>query len=429
VSVRGRLVAVVVAAAGAVLLVLAGAVTVASGALLDGVDAQLALAADLVGVPPDPTRAPGGVSVQLVDPGGRIVAGTAAGSGGEELVRDADLRLAPGESSVRTQEVGGAALRVLTRGAGQGVVQVATPVDALLAARAELRRRLAAVAAVAVLAALLAGRFTAQRVVVAPLRRVSAQAEAIARSDDPAGRVDPLGGDDELDRLVRGYNRLLGRLRTSREAQRRLLADASHELRTPLAAVRANVELLTGPDRLAPDDVEEVRRLLAGELEELERLVDDLIDLGRAGARPLQRRPVRLDLLARAVTERARARHPTVAFSLDLSPRTVSGDADRLEHALANLLGNAVKHGLGTPVEVTVDAAGLAVRDHGPGIAPEDLVRVFDRFWRAEQARGRPGSGLGLAIVRQIAREHDGRVVVDLPPGGGARFQLRLPEA
>jgi len=190
--------------------------------------------------------------------------------------------------------------------------------------------------------------------------------------------------------VIRGFNRVLGRLATSRESQRRLVADASHELRTPLTAVRANVELLTGPDRLDLDDfddLDDIRARVTAELTELGRLVDDLIDLGRVGERPHPAEPIRLDLLAEGVVDRFRARRPEIAFTLDAVPATVDADPDRVEHALTNLVANAVKHGSGTPIAVCVEPGGIVVRDHGPGVAPENRGRVFDRFWRGHQAR------------------------------------------
>jgi two-component system sensor histidine kinase MprB len=139
---------------------------------------------------------------------------------------------------------------------------------------------------------------------------------------------------------------------------------------------------------------------------------------------------VRLDHLVAEALERARLHAPDVAFNVSLQPVVVEGAPDRLARAIANLLDNAAKHTRpGTQVDVSVDATGLTVRDHGDGIAPEDLPSIFDRFYRGAAARGRAGSGLGLAIVRQVAQTHRGRVSADNAPDGGAVFRLELPAA
>ena len=115
-------------------------------------------------------------------------------------------------------------------------------------------------------------------------------------------------------------------------------------------------------------------------------------------------------------------------FTTDLTPSVVRGAGNRIERAVSNLLDNAGKWSPpGGRVEVTVRDGAVAVRDHGPGIAPEDVPLVFDRFWRAEGARGTPGSGLGLAIVRQIADQHDATIAVETPADGGTRMRLRFP--
>jgi two-component system sensor histidine kinase MprB len=211
-------------------------------------------------------------------------------------------------------------------------------------------------------------------------------------------------------------------------AQRQLVADASHELRTPVTSVRTNAEML----RDAVTVPDEERRLIAGEVveqaEELTALIGDLIDLARGDAPDPAVEDVRLDALAYESVQRARRHAPTLDFSLSAEPCVVEGGPERLARAINNLLDNAAKHSPdGGAVEIVLRGGVLTVRDHGPGIDPDDLPHVFDRFHRGANARGRPGSGLGLAIVRQVAEAHGGSVMLEAAPGGGTIARLTLP--
>jgi two-component system sensor histidine kinase MprB len=139
---------------------------------------------------------------------------------------------------------------------------------------------------------------------------------------------------------------------------------------------------------------------------------------------------VQLDQLVAGAVEEASFHWPGVHFATQLTPCVVRGSGNRIERAVSNLLDNAGKW---SPpdgaVEVAVHDSEVSVRDHGPGIAPDDIPLVFDRFWRAGSARGTPGSGLGLSIVRQVADQHGADVVVETPPDGGTRMRLRFPAA
>ncbi len=165
------------------------------------------------------------------------------------------------------------------------------------------------------------------------------------------------------------------------------------------------------------------------QLEELTALVGDLVELARdEEPAPPQAEDVALDRLVAAAVERARRHAPTVTFATELEPTLIEGVPSRLDRAVANLLDNAAKWSPpGTTVDVRLRDGELTVRDHGPGIAPDDRAQVFDRFFRADAARGRPGSGLGLAIVRQVAEGHGGTVAAEAADGGGALLRLRLP--
>jgi two-component system sensor histidine kinase MprB len=247
-------------------------------------------------------------------------------------------------------------------------------------------------------------------------------AEHVARTRDLSRRIER-EGDDELSRLAGAFNTMLEALAESQRAQRRLVADASHELRTPLTSLRTNLEVL-GRGGLPEADHVKLRADVIAQLEELTLLVSDLVDLAREEEPVAEREALRLDELVAAAVERARRHAPQVRFTTELEPAVVDGVRSRLDRAVANLLDNAAKYS--DEVEVTLRDGELVVRDHGPGIADEDLPFVFDRFYRAPSARGRPGSGLGLAIVRQAAEAHGGSVHAATAPDGGAVLKLAL---
>ena len=258
-----------------------------------------------------------------------------------------------------------------------------------------------------------------------PVRRLTAAAEKVAATGNLSERVE-VAGSDELGRLATRFNDMLAALEDSVGRQRRLVADASHELRTPLTAARANVDLVR-EGKLPPDEVRHALDEASVELDSLTTLVSDLVELARGTERKLRIEDVNLDDLVAGIVERARARAPQTTFLTSLSPSVVQVDAVLVERAVSNLLDNAVKYATaGTPIEVTVRNGEVVVADHGPGIAAEDLPRVFDRFYRAATARAKPGAGLGLAIVREAAEAHGGRATAESTPTG-ARFRLSLP--
>jgi two-component system, OmpR family, sensor histidine kinase MprB len=260
-----------------------------------------------------------------------------------------------------------------------------------------------------------------------PVRRLTAAAENVAATGSLSERVEVNSG-DELGRLATRFNAMLAALERSVGAQRRLVADASHELRTPLTAARTNVELLR-EGKLPEHEVHRALDEAAVELDALTRLVSDLVELARGEERKLRLEDVQLDDLVAATVERAQARAPHVTFVTALSPTHVKADPILLERAVSNLLDNAVKYSpAGAPIEVSVRGGEVVVADQGPGIADEDLPRVFDRFYRAATARSKPGAGLGLAIVREAAEAHGGRATAESSPAG-ARFRIVLPTA
>jgi two-component system sensor histidine kinase MprB len=262
---------------------------------------------------------------------------------------------------------------------------------------------------------------------LAPVRRLTETAERVSETGDLSQRID-VDGRDELSRLATSFNTMLAALEDSTRAQRQLVADASHELRTPLTSLRTNIEVLAGDRGVLPD--EERGRLISDvveQLEEMTTLIAELIELARAEQQTAKPEHVRLDLLTADALERARRNQPGVAFTAELEETVVYGVPATIERAIGNLLDNAAKWSPpGAAVEVEGRDGYVSVRDHGPGIADEDLPYIFDRFYRARSARGMLGSGLGLAIVRQVAEAHGGEVVAEHAEGGGTRMTLRL---
>jgi two-component system sensor histidine kinase MprB len=258
-----------------------------------------------------------------------------------------------------------------------------------------------------------------------PVRRLTAAAETVAATGDLSERVD-VRGHDELGRLAARFNAMLAALQESVGRQRRLVADASHELRTPLTAARTNVDLLR-EGKLPEAEKRHALDEASVELNALTSLVSDLVELARGEERQLRVEDVQLDELVEGVVERARSRAPRATFVTSLTPTSVRIDPVLLERAVSNLLDNAVKYSPeGAPIEVIVRDGQVTVADHGPGVAEEDLPRIFDRFYRAAASRSKPGAGLGLAIVREAAEAHGGKATVESSPKG-ARFTLTLP--
>jgi two-component system, OmpR family, sensor histidine kinase MprB len=323
--------------------------------------------------------------------------------------------------------VAGTRVRILTeRAHGGGVWQVALPLTDLDSSLTHLKLVLALVSLGGIALAAAFGLLVSRAALV-PVRRLTSAAERVTRTQDLGHRIEERGR-DELGRLAASFNTMLAALERSRLAQRQLISDASHELRTPLTSVQANLDALALGDRLPPRARARILDVAKAQLRELTALVGDLVDLSKTEVDQVEVEDVRLDLAAAAALERARLHAPDCRFTLLAEPCLVRAAPARLDRAIANLLDNAVKWGPPAgPVELRVAGGALRVRDHGPGIAVDDLPRVFDRFYRAPGARGRPGSGLGLAIVRQMAEAHGGAVHATNDPGGGAILTLELP--
>jgi two-component system, OmpR family, sensor histidine kinase MprB len=330
--------------------------------------------------------------------------------------------------------VGGTHVRILTERASEGGVwQVALPLTDVDSTLTHLKLVLALVCLGGIALAAALGLLVSRTALI-PVRRLTGAAERVARTQDLGHRIQA-SEEDELGRLAGTFNTMLAALERSRLAQRQLVSDASHELRTPLTSVQANLDALAIGERLSSRERARILAAAQAQLRELTVLVGDLVDLSKTEVEEIEMEDMRMDLAAAGAIERARLHAPKCRFVLDAEPCLVHAAPARLERAIANLLDNACKWNLptppsgrpGDPIEVRVCGGVLEVRDHGPGIAAEDLPRVFDRFYRAPGARARPGSGLGLAIVRQMAEAHGGTVHAANDPNGGARLTLELP--
>jgi two-component system sensor histidine kinase MprB len=324
------------------------------------------------------------------------------------------------------QTVAGVHLRVLTEPIVPGAaVQIALPLTDTDHTLGSLRILLAVITGAGVLFAALLG-WLVSRTALRPVRRFTESTELV--TDEPLGRRLAVERDDELGRLARSFNTTLEALESSVESQRQLVADASHELRTPIASLRTNIQVLARANGMPADERERLMHDVVLELDELTALVGDVVDLARGAQPDTLSQELRLDELASACVEKAERRASGTEFVERLQPCVVRGDPDRLGRAIDNLLSNAVKwNSPDRPVEVMLVDGRLSVRDHGPGFADGDLPHVFDRFYRAADARGLPGSGLGLAIVRQVADAHGAAVSAANADDGGARLELAFP--
>lgn len=281
------------------------------------------------------------------------------------------------------------------------------------------------------------------------LRNLEAAARALGEGHTDV-RANESGG-DEVTALSRAFNRMAADLQTraaalseSDRARRQLLADVSHELMTPLAAIRGYIETLAMPElALAAETRRRYLDIAHQETHKLEAIIGDLLDLAKleGGADTLVHEKVFAGDLFRRVADRHRPilteRGVTLTSDIDENTPLILGDPDRLEQAVQNVAANAIRH---TPAggRVTLHAerdgngrVRISVSDTGPGIPPEHLPHIFDRFYKADASRAGThvpsGSGLGLSIVRAIVLRHGGEVSASNRPSGGAEFELLLP--
>lgn len=319
---------------------------------------------------------------------------------------------------------------------GRPEVYFVFPATAIDLALGQLRLGLAAGGAVAILLALLIARFVAGGI----LRPVRSGSEAAARiaAGDLSARV-PGGGSDELAAWAAEFNRMadslastIGRLEASESQNRRFVAEVSHELRTPLTALLGEAALIEqGSSELSPD-ARRAAELLVADVRRLRDLVEELMELSRFDARAEAADLAPLDLGA-AVSAIVAARLPGASVSLPAAPLVLETDVRRLDRIVGNLLDNARTHAPQAPVDVAVafdpEAARalVTVADRGPGVPPEALAHLFDRFYKADPSRSGGSSGIGLAIAAEHAELLGGSLTAGTRDGGGLTFTLSLP--
>jgi len=315
----------------------------------------------------------------------------------------------------------------------RGTLQIGTPLNQIH----DMLRLLALVLfVVALIASLLAAAVSwfSVHAALAPLESVTAMADQITHADDLSRRLPvPRGAGTEVETLVRAFNSTLARLEALFAAQRRFIADVGHELRTPLTVIKGNAQWMQRIGEPHPEALQSI----VDESERLNRLVEDLLLLARAesGRLPMRYERVALDEVVAEALRSAEvlARDKVNLQVTELEPLEICGDRDRIKQVLLNLLSNAVQY---TPkggkvwleVRRGKNRAILSVSDTGPGIPPEDLPHVFERFYRADKARSRgKGFGLGLSIAYWIVKHHGGDIAVHSELGKGTTFTVSLP--
>jgi two-component system sensor histidine kinase MprB len=388
-----------------------------------------------LGLPNQPSALSASIKYQVVASDGTVITGDAP-----IPFNNADLAVAAGQSPSAFRTVSDAGdvghARILTvyigrTQSGQSIaMQLVTPLHGVDRTLGDLATVLILVSIGGIVMALFLGYLVA-RTSLRPVRRLTAAAAHVAATQDLNAQIE-VTGDDELSRLAASFNAMLAALSDSRHQQAQLVADAGHELRTPLTSLRTNIEVLIKMRDLPETDRQALLGDVTAQLEELTTLVGDLVELAREDEQKPEPQDVRLDVVVERALERARRRAATVTFDGYIEPALVRGQPALLERAVLNVLDNAAKWSpTGAHVEVALQRDGsnwrLSVRDHGPGIAAEDVAHIFDRFYRAANARALPGSGLGLAIVNQVMQAHGGWVAVYTPPDGGTLFTLSIP--
>ena len=316
-----------------------------------------------------------------------------------------------------------------------GSVAVAFPAGGSRPGDTHLRSSLFAAvgwsAAMAAAAALVVGVLLA-RGVVRPLRRLAGAVGSL-KLGETSPRVGPNAGPGELGELGRAFDAMADSLEEEDRLRRALVADVAHELRTPVAVMQAETEALS--DGIT-EPTHEALASLHEEAVRLAHLVEDLQTLAAAQAAGLEltRRPLDLGRVAADAAQSlaTRSRAGQIRLSRDLPPTPVVGDPRRLHQVAVNLLANAIKFcppGGTVEVRTSTDRTGavLEVTDSGPGVPEEEREAIWERFYQGRAGKARPGSGIGLAVVKELVAAHGGTVSLESPPGGGARFTVRLP--
>lgn len=329
---------------------------------------------------------------------------------------------------------------------GQGgvmqIVQIASPIGERANALGILRLILIIGSSLAIMAAFAVGWVLAG-ISLRPLHRLTQTAQAIGAERNFSRRVQHTGPNDEIGQLAVTFNGMLTELESTYrqvqqalQAQRRFVADASHELRTPLTTIRGNIELLGHEPPVEPKEQADILADAKAEVDRLIRLVNQLLLLARADAgRPLRREPVPVKPLIEDVYRQVKLLAPDRAIVCETVPdETVMGDMDALKQVLLILLDNALAH---TPADATISvrttaegkSVSIEVRDTGPGIAPDHLPHIFERFYRGDESRSGAGSGLGLSIAKELVQAQNGSLATSSELGQGSVFTLTMPRA
>ncbi len=374
-------------------------------------------------------------SIQLLTPDGErayVISGSPIPLRAEDLEIAANNDDATFSRALFERTVNGEEYRVLVSTNPRGALMVGRSLTDVTKTLSGLRGWLIMISISGSVAAAVVGYLVADRV-LRPVRRLAAASEQVAETGrfDADLRVD---GKDELGALARSFNSMLSALRASREQQERLVRDANHELRTPLTSLRTNVDVLRRRSAALDDDERlAILEEMDGEVRELTVLVTELVSSATSTGplAPEEFEELDLVVLSREVVDRTRRRTGRSIHMTGVLRAVVMGNRAALDRAIGNLVGNAVKFSpADQPIEVSVGEASVTVSDRGPGIPPDDLDRVFDRFYRSDTTRTMPGSGLGLAIVADIATAHGGRSFATNRPGGGAcvTFEVALSD-
>ncbi|MEJ5997248.1 HAMP domain-containing sensor histidine kinase [Corynebacterium sp. H130] len=269
-----------------------------------------------------------------------------------------------------------------------------------------------------------------------PVTRLQRAVEHVTATDS----LEPIEvhGRDELAQLTRSFNDMLASLDASRRRQTELVADAGHELKTPLTSLRTNIELLmmvskSPTPNFSDGDLQDLEKDVIAQIDELSTLIGDLVDLAREDSKRSELELVDLEDTMANSLERVRRRRPDVEFTFERAQWYLMGDSFALGRATVNLMDNAAKwsppNGVVRLKMVPIDDKSIhvLVADSGPGIPEEEREKVFERFYRAVQARSMPGSGLGLSIVKQVIDRHNGTIEVRDSEDGGTLMQITLP--
>jgi signal transduction histidine kinase len=366
--------------------------------------------------------------VQVMTPAGAVVA-SSSNVAGEPAV----ARLAPGQSAQVITPLDNDAFIAVAQSAqtanGQRIVLVARALVDVLDTTKALTRLLIIGLPVMLAVVALATWFAVGRA-LAPVEAIRREVDEISAAQLHR-RVPQLKADDEIGRLAATMNRMLERLESARNSQRRFVSDASHELRSPITTIRQHAEVaLAHPDRVTAAELAEV---VLAEQQRMHRLVEDLLLLARVDEHvPLTRAAVDLDDLAFEEGHRLRSTTSKRVDTSGVKAVRVQGDADALRRMVRNVGENAVRHA-SSRVDVTLVERGeevvLTIDDDGPGIPATERARVLQRFVRLDEARSRDegGSGLGLSIVDEVVRAHGGSMSIEQSPLGGARIVITLP--